>query len=41
MNTNDTFKKVIIVGDNIKRKIDEQGIITISLIDFLLDLDSI
>ena len=41
MNTNDTFKKVIIVGDNIKRKIDELGIITINLMDFLLDLDSI
>lgn len=34
---NDSFKKIIIVGDNIKRKIDDNGILTISLIDFLLD----
>lgn len=37
----DSFKKIIIVGDNIKRKIDENGIITVSLIDFLLDDDII
>ena len=41
LNTNDTFRKVIIVSDDIKRKIDEQGIITIGLIDFLLDPNSI
>ena len=41
LNTNDSFRKIIIVGDNIKRKIDEQGIITISLLDFLLDPESI
>lgn len=34
---NDSFRKIIIVGDNIKRKIDENGILTIGLIDFLLD----
>lgn len=37
----DNFKKMIVVGDNIKRKIDEQGIETISLIDFLLDKNSV
>lgn len=41
LNTSDSFRKIIIVGDDIKRKIDERGIITISLIDFLLDPDSI
>lgn len=41
LNTNDNFRKIIIVGDDIKRKTDEQGIITISLYDFLLDLHSI
>ena len=33
----DNFRKMIIVGDNIKRKVDAQGIVTISLLDFLLD----
>lgn len=37
LSVKDNFKKMIIVGDNIKRKIDEQGIETISLLDFLLD----
>ena len=41
LNTNDNFRKIIIVGDDIKRKTDEQGIITISLYDFLLDPHSI
>jgi len=40
LNIKDNFKKMIIVGDNIKRKIDEQGIETISLLDFLLDKKS-
>ena len=33
----DSFKKIIITGDNIKRKTDEKGILTIGLLDFLLD----
>lgn len=41
LNTNDNFRKIIIVGDDIKRKMDEQGIVTISLLDFLLNHDSI
>lgn len=34
---NDSFKKMIITGDNIKKKTDEKGIITVGLLDFLLD----
>lgn len=41
LNTNDNFRKIIVVGDDIKRKTDEQGIITMSLYDFLLDPHSI
>ena len=41
LNTNDNFSKIIIVGDDIKRKTDEQGIVTIGLLDFLLNPDSI
>jgi len=41
LNIKDNFKKMIVVGDNIKRKTDEQGIETISLLDFLLDKNSI
>lgn len=41
LSTNDNFRKIIITYDDIKRKIDEQGIITISLLDFLLDPNSI
>ena len=39
--TGDSFRKIIIVGDDIRRKTDEQGIVTISLFDFLLDSNSI
>ena len=38
---NDNFRKMIVVGDDIKRKIDEQGIVTIGLLDFLLDTESV
>ena len=41
LNTNDNFRKIIIVGEDIKRKTDEQGITTIGLLDFLLDTNSI
>ena len=37
----DNFRKMVVVGDNIKRKVDTQGIVTISLLDFLLDDSSI
>lgn len=41
LSTNDNFRKIIITYDDIKRKTDEQGIFTISLLDFLLDPNSI
>lgn len=40
-NIKDYFKKIIIVKDIIKPKIDENGIITINLFDFLLDENSL
>ncbi len=36
---NDNFKKIIITGADIKKKINEKGIITIGLLDFLLNDD--
>ena len=41
LSTNDSFRKIIITYEDIKRKTDEQGIVTISLLDFLLDPNSI
>lgn len=41
LNVNDNFRKIVIADDDIKRKTDEQGIVTISLLDFLLDQNSI
>ena len=40
VNVNDFFKKIIIVGDNIKRSRYENGIILMSIYDFLLDANS-
>lgn len=40
-NIGDNFRKMIIVGDDIKKKIDDDGVITISLFDFLLDEGSV
>ena len=40
-NIHDNFRKIIIVGDDVKRKTDEQGIVTMNLFDFLLDANSI
>lgn len=37
----DSFRKIIIVWDDIRQKVDESGIVTISLLDFLLDKESI
>ena len=37
----DFFKKIIIVKDSIKRKRDENGIITMDILDFLLDTESL
>lgn len=41
LSTNDNFRKIIITYDDIKQKTDEQGIVTISLLDFLLNPHSI
>ena len=40
-NIKDFFKKIIVVKDDIKRKRDENGIVTMSIYDFLLDENSI
>lgn len=41
LNIDDSFKKIIIVKDNIKPKRNEEGIVTIGLFDFLLNFDSL
>ena len=41
LNVNDFFKKIIIVGDNIKRSRYDNGIIIMSIYDFLLDPNSL
>ena len=38
---NDSFKKIIIVKDDIKPKRDENGITTIGMLDFLLNIGSL
>ena len=38
---NDSFKKIIIVKDDIKPWRDENGILTMGLIDFLMNPDSL
>lgn len=41
INVNDFFKKIIIVGDNIKRSRYDNGIIIMGIYDFLLDQNSL
>ena len=41
LNVNDFFKKIIIVGDNIKRSRFDNGIIIMSIYDFLLDANNL
>lgn len=41
INIADNFRKVIVVKDDIKRKIDDDGVVTVGLFDFLLDEQSI
>lgn len=41
LNVNDFFKKIIIVGDNVKKSRYENGIIIMSIYDFLLDPNSL
>lgn len=38
---NDSFRKIVIVWDNIMRKVNDDGIITMSLMEFLLDKNSL
>lgn len=40
-NINDSFKKIIIIKDNIKTRIDNDGIVTMGLYHFLLNKDSL
>ncbi len=37
LSINDHFRKIVIVGDDIHRKEDEMGVLTISILDFLTD----
>lgn len=37
----DSFKKIIVVKEDIKLKRDDQGIVTVGLLDFLLNKDSL
>ena len=37
LSINDHFRKIIITGDDIHRKEDELGVLTIGLLDFLTD----
>ncbi len=41
LNVNDFFKKIIVVGDNVKRSRYDNGIILMSIYDFLLDANSL
>ena len=41
VNISDSFKKIIIVADNIKVRRNEEGITTIGLRNFLLDENSL
>ncbi len=41
LSISDSFRKIIVVGDNIKVRRDENGIATIGLRNFLLDRDSL
>ena len=37
----DSFKKIIVTGNDIKAKRDNYGIVTMSIYDFLLNSDSL
>lgn len=38
---NDSFKKIVVVKENIRPQIEENGIVTIGLINFLLNKNSL
>lgn len=37
LSINDHFRKIVIAGDDIHRKEDELGVLTVGLLDFLTD----
>ena len=39
LSINDHFRKIVIVGDEIHRKENELGVLTVGLLDFLTDKD--
>ena len=39
LSVNVHFRKIVIVGDDIHRKEDELGVLTVGLLDFLTDKD--
>ncbi|EFL44455.1 hypothetical protein HMPREF9248_0455 [Fannyhessea vaginae PB189-T1-4] len=41
LHIDDSFKKIIIVKDRIKPFLDENGILTLNLFDFLLNKESL
>ena len=41
LNISDSFKKIIVIRDNIKPRIDDNGIITMGIYNFLLDENSL
>ena len=41
LNVNDFFKKIIIVGENVTKSRYDNGIIIMSIYDFLLDNESL
>ena len=41
MHINDYFKRIIIIKDNIKPRRDEQGIVMMGIIHFLLNQNSL
>ena len=41
MRVNDSFKKIILVRENIKVRRDEYGIVTMGVLDFLLQPNSL
>ena len=38
---NDSFKKIVLIRENIKVRRNENGIVTMGLLDFLLDENSL
>ncbi len=41
LRVSDSFRKIVVVRERIKLRRDEEGIVTMGLLDFLLDPDSL